>query len=104
MCSVALACVAGVKRGGGRGGGREFGQKTEDQGRFFSFPPPLPPPLYTPVTQAMLPYGFNPRNVGCGTLERKQRASRREMPQTAGDFEVLQSDCSFSVVMVLHGH
>ena len=27
-----LACVAGVKRGGGRGGGREFGQKTEDQG------------------------------------------------------------------------
>ena len=27
-----LACIAGVKRGGGRGGGREFGQKTEDQG------------------------------------------------------------------------
>ena len=27
-----LACVAGVKRGGGRGGGREFGQKMEDQG------------------------------------------------------------------------
>ena len=27
-----LACVAGVKMGGGRGGGREFGQKMEDQG------------------------------------------------------------------------
>ena len=39
---LTLACVAGVKRGGGTGGGREFGQKTED----------LPPPLYTPATQA----------------------------------------------------
>ena len=29
---VGIACVAGVKGGGGRGGGREFGQKTEDQG------------------------------------------------------------------------
>ena len=63
---IILACVAGVKRGGGRGGGREFGQKMEDQGggrgekngvpfpppplRFFHFPPPLPPPLYTPAT------------------------------------------------------
>ena len=40
-----VACVAGVKRGEGRGGGREFGQKTED---------PLPPPLYTPATQAIM--------------------------------------------------
>ena len=38
---IILACVAGVKRGGGRGGGREFGQKT-------------PPPLYTPATQASI--------------------------------------------------
>ena len=30
--SLPIACIAGVKRGGGRGGGREFGQKTEDQG------------------------------------------------------------------------
>ena len=54
VCDL-LACVAGVKRRGGRGGGREFGQKTEDKGsplRFISFPPPLPPPLYTPATQA----------------------------------------------------
>ena len=52
-----VACVAGVKRGGGRGRGREFGQKRGGSGRgdpsvFFSFPPPLPPPLYTPATQA----------------------------------------------------
>ena len=64
LCSVALACIAGIKRGGGRGGGREFGQKTEDQGRFFSFPPPLPPPLYTPVTQAMLPMALIPEMLG----------------------------------------
>ena len=27
-----LACVAGIKRGGGRGGGREFGQKKRGSG------------------------------------------------------------------------
>ena len=56
-----IACVAGVKRGGGRGGGREYGIREGGKGRrslpsstppFFSFPPPLPPPLYTPATQA----------------------------------------------------
>ena len=59
MCSVALACIAGVKRGGG------VGEEEENSGKIC---------IYTPVTQAILPYGFNIRNVGCGTLERKQRA------------------------------
>ena len=40
-----LACVAGVKRVGGRGGGREFGQKMEDGVSFFSSSP-TPSPLY----------------------------------------------------------
>ena len=42
-----LACVAGVKRGGGRGGGREFRQKTEDlhPSVFFLFLLPYPLPF-----------------------------------------------------------
>ena len=72
-----LVCVAGVKRGGGRGGGREFGRRIREGGGggggegylpsstppFFSFPPPLPPPLYTPATQA------NARQIYLVTVE-----------------------------------
>ena len=51
---LTIACVAGVRRGGGRGGGREFEQKTED----FLFLLPYPFPFIRLLRRLGLPQTF----------------------------------------------